>query len=42
MHHPDGRTVSVHIHAGQDMAKGTLRGILSSIGMTPDEFRNLL
>jgi predicted RNA binding protein YcfA (HicA-like mRNA interferase family) len=32
----------VHVHAGQDMPKGTLRGILNAIGMTPDEFRALL
>jgi len=42
MHHPDGRTVVVPAHAGQDMPKGTLRGILATIGMTPDEFRKLL
>jgi predicted RNA binding protein YcfA (HicA-like mRNA interferase family) len=42
MRHPDGRTVSIPVHAGQDMAKGTLHGILSSIGMTIDEFRKLL
>jgi predicted RNA binding protein YcfA (HicA-like mRNA interferase family) len=42
MHHLDGRTVSVHVHAGQDMPKGTLRGILITVGMTPDEFRALL
>lgn len=42
MHHPDGRTVSVHIHAGRDIPKGTLRGILANIGLTPDEFRALL
>ena len=41
MRHADGRTVSVPVHTGQDMAKGTLHGILSSIGMTVDEFRKL-
>jgi predicted RNA binding protein YcfA (HicA-like mRNA interferase family) len=39
MQHPDGRTVPVPVHAGQDMPKGTLRNILTIIGMTPDEFR---
>jgi predicted RNA binding protein YcfA (HicA-like mRNA interferase family) len=42
MRHPDGRTVVVPVHAGQDMPKGTLRGILATIGITPDEFRKLL
>ena len=42
MNHPDKPTVAVPVHAGRDMAKGTLHGILSSIGMTPDEFRKLL
>lgn len=41
MRHADGRSVAVPVHAGRDMAKGTLRGILASIGMTPDEFRDL-
>jgi predicted RNA binding protein YcfA (HicA-like mRNA interferase family) len=42
MRHPDGRTVAVPVHRGQDVPKGTLRGILAAIGMTPDEFSNLL
>jgi len=42
MRHPDGRAVSVPVHAGKDMKKGTLSGILTTIGMTPDEFRSLL
>jgi predicted RNA binding protein YcfA (HicA-like mRNA interferase family) len=41
MKHPDGRTVSVPVHA-YDMRKGTLRNILAIIGMTPDELRDLL
>jgi predicted RNA binding protein YcfA (HicA-like mRNA interferase family) len=41
MRHPDGRAVSVPVHAG-DMPKGTMRDILASVGMTPDEFRKLL
>ena len=41
MQHPDGRAVPVPVHAGRDMPKGTLRNILSIIGMTPDEFRAL-
>ena len=42
MRHPDGRSVVVPVHTGRDIAKGTLRGILTTIGITPDEFRELL
>ena len=42
MRHPDGRTVIVPVHAGKDVAKGTLRNILSIVGMTADELRKLL
>ena len=42
MRHPDGRTVAVPVHAGRDMAKGTLRNVLAIIGMTPEELRELL
>jgi predicted RNA binding protein YcfA (HicA-like mRNA interferase family) len=37
MRHPDGRGTTVPVHAGRDLAKGTLRGILSDIGMSIDE-----
>ena len=42
MRHPDGRSVALPVHGGQDVPKGTLRGILASIGMSPDEFRKLI
>jgi predicted RNA binding protein YcfA (HicA-like mRNA interferase family) len=42
MRHPDGRSVAVPVHAGRDIAKGTLRGILASVGISPDEFIKLL
>ena len=42
MRHPDGRTVVVPVHAGRDIAKGTLRNILAIIGMNAEEFRKLL
>jgi predicted RNA binding protein YcfA (HicA-like mRNA interferase family) len=29
MRHPDGRGTTVPVHHGRDVAKGTLRGILS-------------
>jgi predicted RNA binding protein YcfA (HicA-like mRNA interferase family) len=42
MSHEDGRTVVVPVHPGRDMPRGTLRGILTIIGMTGDELRKLL
>ena len=42
MRHPDGWTVVVPVHAGPDIAKGTLRNILAIIGMDAGEFRKLL
>ena len=37
MRHPDGRGTTVPVHRNRDMAKGTLRGILSDVGMTIDQ-----
>ena len=42
MSHPDGRTVSVPVHLGRDMPKGTLRNVLAIVGLTGDDFRELL
>lgn len=42
MRHADGRTVVVPVHAGRDIAKGTLRNILAIIGIDSEEFRKLL
>ena len=42
MRHPDGRGTTVPVHQGRDVAKGTLRGILSDIGMTTEELQRLL
>ena len=42
MRHPDGRTVVVPVHAGRNIAKGTLRNVLALIGMDAAEFRKLL
>lgn len=42
MWHPDGRGTTVPVHQGRDVAKGTLRGILSDIGMTVEELQRLL
>lgn len=40
MKHPDGRGTTVPVHAGKDVPKGTLRNILTDVGMTPDELFN--
>jgi len=42
MRHPDGRGTTVPVHPGRDVAKGTLRNILSDIGMTVAELQRLL
>jgi predicted RNA binding protein YcfA (HicA-like mRNA interferase family) len=42
MRHPDGRGTTVPVHQGRDVAKGTLRNILSDTGLTVDELRRLL
>jgi ubiquinone/menaquinone biosynthesis C-methylase UbiE len=34
MRHPDGRGTTVPVHQGRDVAKGTLRGILSDDMLT--------
>jgi predicted RNA binding protein YcfA (HicA-like mRNA interferase family) len=34
--------VVVPVHAGRDVPKGTLRSILSIVGMTADELQKLL
>ncbi|MCL2396040.1 MAG: type II toxin-antitoxin system HicA family toxin [Acidimicrobiaceae bacterium] len=42
MRHPDGRGTTVPVHAGRDVAKGTLRGILADTGLTVEQLRQLL
>ena len=42
MRHSDGRGTTVPVHAGRDVAKGTLRGILSDVGMTIEDLQRLL
>jgi len=42
MRHPDGRGTTVPVHPGRDLAKGTLRGVLSDVGMTVAELQRLL
>lgn len=36
------RHVSVPVHAGKDIKKGTLRAIIKQAGLTPEGFRDLL
>jgi predicted RNA binding protein YcfA (HicA-like mRNA interferase family) len=38
----DGRRVVIPMHSGTDLKLGTLRGIISDMGLTPDEFAKLL
>jgi predicted RNA binding protein YcfA (HicA-like mRNA interferase family) len=42
MRHADGRTAVVPVHRSKDLLPGTMRGILKTVRMTPDEFRELL
>lgn len=42
MRHADGRGTTVPVHPGRDVAKGTLRGILSDVGMTLADLQKLL
>ena len=42
MRHPDGRGTTVPVHQGRDVAKGTLRGILSDTSMTVEDLERLL
>jgi len=42
MRRPDGRGTTVPVHKGRDVAKGTVRGILSDTGMTIEELQRLL
>jgi len=42
MRHPDGRGTTVPVHAGRDVARGTLRGILADTGLTTAELQQLL
>jgi predicted RNA binding protein YcfA (HicA-like mRNA interferase family) len=42
LRHPDGRVVVVPVHPGRDIAKGTLRSVLTLVAMTADDLRKLL
>ena len=38
----DHRRVVIPMHGGKDLKPGTLRGIISSLGLTVEEFNDLL
>jgi len=42
MKHPDGRIVTVPVHAGQDIGRGLLRKILRDAELTREAFIALL
>jgi predicted RNA binding protein YcfA (HicA-like mRNA interferase family) len=43
MHQPEtNRIVSVHVHQGRAIKRGTLSGILDDAGLTADDLRALL
>lgn len=42
LRHPDGRVVTVPVHAGQDIGRGLLRKILRDADITVEEFLRLL
>lgn len=42
LEHPDGRIVTVPVHGNIDIPKGTLRGILRDIDITPQRLQELL
>jgi predicted RNA binding protein YcfA (HicA-like mRNA interferase family) len=42
MRHPDGRGTTVPVHPGRDLAKGTLRNILSDLGISVEDLSRLL
>lgn len=40
--HPDGRVTTVPRHAGQDLSRPFLRGVLREIGLKPEQFSRML
>jgi predicted RNA binding protein YcfA (HicA-like mRNA interferase family) len=42
MRHLDGRGTTVPVHPGRDLAKGTLRNILTDAGLTIEDLQQLL
>jgi predicted RNA binding protein YcfA (HicA-like mRNA interferase family) len=42
LRHPDGRSTTVPVHAGQDVPKGTLRSVLQDAGLTVEDLLKYL
>lgn len=42
MKHSDGRRITVPVHANKDIRRGTLRAIISDLGISVEEFVELL
>ena len=42
LRHPDGRTTTVPIHAGETIGPGLLRSILRDVELSPSELAGLL
>jgi predicted RNA binding protein YcfA (HicA-like mRNA interferase family) len=42
MRHADGRMVSVYVHKGATIKRGTLAGILDDAGLSADDLRDVL
>ena len=42
LEHKDGRITTVPVHANRDLPKGTLRGILRDIEITPEQLREMM
>jgi predicted RNA binding protein YcfA (HicA-like mRNA interferase family) len=39
--HPDGRVITVPVHPGRDVARGTLRAIIQVAGVSVEEFTDI-
>lgn len=42
LRHPDGRTTVIPVHKGEKISKGLLTKIIIDIGLTKDEFLELI
>jgi predicted RNA binding protein YcfA (HicA-like mRNA interferase family) len=42
MKHPDGRSTVIPVHSGEELGRGVLKEILNDVGMSNEEFLDLL
>ena len=42
LRHPDGRITTIPVHGNNDIPRGTLRGILHDMEISPEELSKLL